>query len=400
VAIGTEFGDDFVITEDGIFGAGLSVRFVNIELLRVDAAEGDDRFFVRSTSEKFATELFGGLGSDTFQISGDVPPIVSNDLRGHSGIVLHDVESGAPRFDGQKLSGVSAHVADDDEPFAVIRQTGGSTIVTEGETAGDAYEVVLTRRPETEVFIQALAPVPTPDQRERGALAFRVSSPSATAVHAPNGTAVTLVFTPENWSQPQTVEVRADLVPQLDNAGLLTRPELGDAETFSFDDEAFEGVRFGVINHLVLAGSQSLGGSVLAATASPTLTIPNPNARAAEVFEGRIVTVTLADGVTEQRRLVTSAARLVSGNLELTVDRAWRTGASLPDASSTFQVELDAGVEAGSVLGATNPSVTIPDTGAVSPDALLGRRVGSRAGPAPDRAVSSWRPRPSREGSS
>src|SRR5262249_8011007 len=47
VIIGTEFGDDFVITEKGVFGAGLNVNFVNIESLRVDGAEGDDRFFVQ-----------------------------------------------------------------------------------------------------------------------------------------------------------------------------------------------------------------------------------------------------------------------------------------------------------------------------------------------------------------
>src|SRR5262249_53224582 len=43
IEIGTEFGDDFVITRGGVFGAGLNVNFVNIEQLEVDGAEGDDR---------------------------------------------------------------------------------------------------------------------------------------------------------------------------------------------------------------------------------------------------------------------------------------------------------------------------------------------------------------------
>ena len=69
MVIGTEFGDDFVITKDGVYGAGLTINFVNIEVLRVDGAEGDDRFFVQSTSEEFLTEIFGGRGNDTFNMS-------------------------------------------------------------------------------------------------------------------------------------------------------------------------------------------------------------------------------------------------------------------------------------------------------------------------------------------
>ncbi len=44
VVIGTEFGDDFVITPNGVFGAGLNVNFVNIEALEIDGGAGNDRF--------------------------------------------------------------------------------------------------------------------------------------------------------------------------------------------------------------------------------------------------------------------------------------------------------------------------------------------------------------------
>lgn len=57
--IGTEFADDFVITKDGVYGGGLNVRYVNIESLRIDCAEGDDRVYVESTSEKVSTEILG-----------------------------------------------------------------------------------------------------------------------------------------------------------------------------------------------------------------------------------------------------------------------------------------------------------------------------------------------------
>ncbi|MHC4993376.1 MAG: hypothetical protein ACYTGC_20615, partial [Planctomycetota bacterium] len=66
VVIGTEFGDDFVITDDGVFGAGLTVNFVNIETLRVDGAEGDDHFAVDDTAAEVT--LNGESGDDIFQI--------------------------------------------------------------------------------------------------------------------------------------------------------------------------------------------------------------------------------------------------------------------------------------------------------------------------------------------
>jgi hypothetical protein len=47
--IGTEFSDDFVVTDTGVFGAGLNISYINIEKLIADGAEGNDRFFVMST---------------------------------------------------------------------------------------------------------------------------------------------------------------------------------------------------------------------------------------------------------------------------------------------------------------------------------------------------------------
>src|SRR5262249_52894429 len=35
IVIGTEFGDDFVVTAHGVFGAGLNVNFINVESLQV-----------------------------------------------------------------------------------------------------------------------------------------------------------------------------------------------------------------------------------------------------------------------------------------------------------------------------------------------------------------------------
>ena len=49
VVLGTEFADDIVISVKGIFGAGLNVRYDNIEVVEVDGLEGDDEFFILST---------------------------------------------------------------------------------------------------------------------------------------------------------------------------------------------------------------------------------------------------------------------------------------------------------------------------------------------------------------
>jgi len=266
VVVGTEFGDDFVITENGVFGAGLTINFVNIEILRIDGAEGNDRFFVQSTKETFLTEIFGGLGEDTFNMSGDTPPVVSNDLLGHSGIVTHSIESTDSLFDGQSIFGLSANVADNDEPAIVLRETIGSSIITEGQSEGDSYTVFLTRPPMTDVFVQALAPVPAPVDREKRAQAFRLSSTAPEAAVTANGTGLTLRFTPLNWYIPQTVQIAADAHILEDNSAIFTRPELGDGSgasniAFDMDDDAYEGPRSGMINHVIQAGTVSFDGN-------------------------------------------------------------------------------------------------------------------------------------------
>ena len=62
VVIGTEFGDTFVVTATGIYGAGRYVSYVNIERLSLYGMEGDDRFFVVSTNAAVQTSIYGGPG--------------------------------------------------------------------------------------------------------------------------------------------------------------------------------------------------------------------------------------------------------------------------------------------------------------------------------------------------
>ena len=50
IVLGTEFGDDFVVTDKGVFGAGLYITYTGVEKLVVDGGEGNDRFYVAGTS--------------------------------------------------------------------------------------------------------------------------------------------------------------------------------------------------------------------------------------------------------------------------------------------------------------------------------------------------------------
>ena len=68
VVLGTEFADDIVITSKGVFGAGVNVRYANVEVVEVDGLEGDDEFFVQSTAFGVAYRVIGGLGSDTINV--------------------------------------------------------------------------------------------------------------------------------------------------------------------------------------------------------------------------------------------------------------------------------------------------------------------------------------------
>ncbi|PLW82817.1 hypothetical protein CWI75_09650 [Kineobactrum sediminis] len=80
VVLGTPFGDNFAITDEGVYGAGLAVTYKNLESIELDGLEGDDNFYIRSTSAAVATTVIGGLGNDNFYVAGDIPddqPIVS-----------------------------------------------------------------------------------------------------------------------------------------------------------------------------------------------------------------------------------------------------------------------------------------------------------------------------------
>jgi Ca2+-binding RTX toxin-like protein len=199
IVIGTEFNDDFVITEDGIFGAGLNIQFVRIEVVEVDGDAGDDRFFILGTSAGVLTKITGSLGSDTFFGNGPTPDVVSNDLLGHSGLISHTVDStllpDASDYSGIKVVGIAANVADDDEPAVRITSSDGTSIVSQVDPlATDHYTVVLTRKPEnkTKVIVTSRAPA---------GVKFTGASDG---VLGTDGDSIAFTFTETTWNTPQT----------------------------------------------------------------------------------------------------------------------------------------------------------------------------------------------------
>jgi len=207
IVIGTEFNDDFVITEDGVFGAGLNIQFVRVETVEVDGDAGDDRFFILGTSAGILTKITGGLGSDTFFANGPTPDVVSNDLLGHSGLITHSVDSLDSNFSGIKVQGISANVGDDDEPFIRVISSDGSSIVSQVTGLADTYQMILTRKPEegAEIIVTSFAP--------RG---VRFIGPAKTTINgvdygvSEDGDSVSLLFTDSNWNIAQTVSFIAD----------------------------------------------------------------------------------------------------------------------------------------------------------------------------------------------
>jgi hypothetical protein len=105
----------------------------------VDALEGNDRFFIESTSETVAIEIVGGLGSDTFNAggsNGNAVTVVSNDLEGHSGLVLQATTTDDPDYQNIFVKDVSVDVRDNEEAEVVVLAQAGPIRVFESVVVG------------------------------------------------------------------------------------------------------------------------------------------------------------------------------------------------------------------------------------------------------------------------
>ncbi|MEO1639795.1 MAG: hypothetical protein AAFU41_11175 [Pseudomonadota bacterium] len=156
VAVGTEADDVFLITEDGVRGAGLNVSITNAEeSIQVDGLEGDDTFFIQSTRTGAVTQVIGGLGSDTFNVGGDVDlEVKAVEPGGRTGNVTHGADSTDVDYATALIDGLGTTIADENTGVVRIVQdvaadtTPGIARVSEANGGtSDVYGVVLTAAP-------------------------------------------------------------------------------------------------------------------------------------------------------------------------------------------------------------------------------------------------------------
>jgi hypothetical protein len=72
VAIGTEKADAFIITDQGIFGAGLNISSTAWKRRSRWTASRGTTLLHPEHPRNVITTVIGGLGSDTFNVAGDV----------------------------------------------------------------------------------------------------------------------------------------------------------------------------------------------------------------------------------------------------------------------------------------------------------------------------------------
>jgi Ca2+-binding RTX toxin-like protein len=229
--IGTEDADDYVITDKGVYGAGGFVSIDGIELLTIDGAEGNDRFHILSTGASFATKIYGGLGSDVFDIGGTGQPITvaADDFKGHSGLISNTINVGSTTdasYKNVKIDGISANIFDNDnmsETPPVIVQVDSATgrmdnvlEMTEGESR--TFQIWLGRAPigSNEYVVSVIAPMVSDEDRDRGIRGFSLSQDKVT-------------FNSTNWNLPQSVTVTAllDDTTKTNGHGVLAGPSIG-----------------------------------------------------------------------------------------------------------------------------------------------------------------------------
>src|SRR6185295_19148150 len=124
-----------------VIGAGLNVDFTAIERLEVDGLEGDDKFFVLSTNPNITTTLIGGLGSDSFDVGGDVTSkIVALSVEGGSGVINHSITSDDPAFDGAFAEGIALNVADAVTGSVMLGGAANLQVVEDGAGGTDTTQ--------------------------------------------------------------------------------------------------------------------------------------------------------------------------------------------------------------------------------------------------------------------
>ncbi len=214
--LGSGFGDSFVITNQGVVGAGLNVSMTNVSILQVDGVAGNNVFYVLSTAPGEVVTLIGGTGNNnTFDVAGDVTtPVIAEDINGISGVINNNVISNDPSYNGIYTPGVSVNVASGGAGAVVIGQltaVGTSTPIPQlfentasGPDEGQ-YTINLAAAPTANVYITVAAALRPYQDTSQGSQSLEVSDDGGATWHQ----SLVLTFTPGDYSTPQTIYVKA-----------------------------------------------------------------------------------------------------------------------------------------------------------------------------------------------
>jgi hypothetical protein len=174
VILGTEFADHIVVTDKAIYGAGLTVTYQNIEVLEIDALEGDDTIDVLSTPPGMAVRVIGGLGNDTINVAGDVAgDVVSRDINGTSSTITNRITSSDPAYNDLVSEGLSLSVARPNQGQVIIDEnlagdlSPGFTDVREGGI-DDIYGIYLAHAPAPGTHVYVTVSAAMSPQEEHG----------------------------------------------------------------------------------------------------------------------------------------------------------------------------------------------------------------------------------------
>ncbi|HTH05783.1 MAG TPA: hypothetical protein VL916_07925, partial [Ilumatobacteraceae bacterium] len=353
VVIGTERADSFLITPDGIFGAGLSVHVDGVEeAIEVDGLEGDDQFFILGTRDDVVTTVIGGLGSDSFIVTGDVTEqIVSQNLDGVSGVINHGATAAVgSNYANLLVDGVAVTIAGENQGKVVINQGGGAspgfTRVTEDSGDSDSYSINLFRpatlNSGTVAYLTvSAAGASTYDRRlpTRPALPGD-PGPAGTSPHVAESLLISidggatwqasavLTFTSANWDTPQQIRVKAA------------------------HDDAIEGERKVMISH-----SLHVVGTPADVAAFDEVAISNVEVQLLDDDLGTLIVEELnaAGGVDNETRVLEGVA--VTGGGTSAIDDTYRVRLSVkPTANVTVNIARD-GAQL-SLLDGSNTTVT------------------------------------------
>ncbi|HSG90608.1 MAG TPA: hypothetical protein VLA56_15440 [Pseudomonadales bacterium] len=362
VVIGTERSDNFIITEDGVFGAGLTVRVDGVEeSIEVDGLEGDDQFFILSTRDNVITTVIGGLGSDTFNVAGDVTAdVVSQSLDGRAAIINHGALSGDPDFDKQLVDGIALTIADGQQGTVVITQSGGSTELIEDSGQTDFYDLAFAlpsadADATTQVYVTISAAMSSSADRRRPVRDG--GAPAESVLISVDGGAT--------WVQAATLTFdAADL-----NAGINQRVLVKAAS-----DAAIEGERKVMISHSVDVTSDSAFD--LARFQPEAVPIENVEVR---VFDDDLGTALILETDGETRVLEGTPFTDADGLLvDPAIEDGYRLRLAVPPAAGTtvtVTLEHDADIELFDADGNRITSVTFDASNAATGQLITVRAV-------------------------